>query len=486
MAATTLSCSICTEIINKRTRRQVTCFNCGHDDGAPVQCAHCVEHYLLQSFEDPKCMNCRTAWNRDFVYRNMPQNFQKKFDSHRRNVLEQRERCNFPATMPLVQLHNETETATKELDAKRRALRDAKRAYQHAVRHLQDRRHRKQNAEQAILNGQPVVVAPPPTEAVVDASQPSRQEHFNRQCATPDCVGFISSRTGLCTTCNKATCLKCNKPDVDVDHHECEESDKATWEALAKETKACPGCNTRIFKISGCDQMWCPQCHTAFRWSTGQVERGAIHNPHYYEWLFDQNRGGARLTARRPAGAGGGGALRCDGPIPTVMELQDHLPRVGLSARLARKKTEIVNHHRKLVELHQYHLPTVREHSTDRILRATCLDLRVRLLTNQITADKYKCLLNQAEKKVERNREYLQIANTFLVLQGDALRGFMHAIQLRLLDTATPVNWETRVDDLTEQLNAHIGMANESIMALGKAFGSGLDKYKISPLRVVT
>jgi hypothetical protein len=37
--------------------------------------------------------------------------------------------------------------------------------------------------------------------------------------------------------------------------------------------------------------MWCPDCHTAFSWLTGQIVNGVIHNPHYYEFLRKEGNG---------------------------------------------------------------------------------------------------------------------------------------------------------------------------------------------------
>jgi hypothetical protein len=72
---------------------------------------------------------------------------------------------------------------------------------------------------------------------------------------------------------------------VKEEGHECKEDDVSTVRLIRKETKPCPKCSTRISKIDGCDQMWCVECKTAFSWKSGNIVNGAIHNPHYYEFL---------------------------------------------------------------------------------------------------------------------------------------------------------------------------------------------------------
>ena len=66
---------------------------------------------------------------------------------------------------------------------------------------------------------------------------------------------------------------------------------------IKQETKPCPTCGVRIYKISGCDQIWCVECKVAFSWRTGIIDKGVIHNPHFYEHMRNNNNG---IAPRNP------------------------------------------------------------------------------------------------------------------------------------------------------------------------------------------
>jgi len=109
---------------------------------------------------------------------------------------------------------------------------------------------------------------------------------FIQKCSKENCRGFINE-DWVCGLCEGVTCKKCCC-FLEDDTHVCSEADIATATLLKKETKPCPKCATLIYKIDGCDQMWCTQCKTAFDWKTGELYLKNIHNPHFYEWLRSQ------------------------------------------------------------------------------------------------------------------------------------------------------------------------------------------------------
>ena len=100
--------------------------------------------------------------------------------------------------------------------------------------------------------------------------------------------------------CNMHTCPKCLViigPNKNVEHV-CNEDMVKSAELIKQETKPCPSCGTRISKISGCNQMWCTNCHVAFSWNTGTIDNGPVHNPHFYEYQKTTNANG--VAPRNP------------------------------------------------------------------------------------------------------------------------------------------------------------------------------------------
>jgi hypothetical protein len=173
--------------------------------------------------------------------------------------------------------------------------------------------------------------------------------------------------------------------------------------------------------VKNCDQMWCTQCHTAFSWKTGKLEKN-IHNPHFYEWQR-KNGGGAQ---RNP------GDVECGRELGhyTVARINDLAKNhSGLykcetneyvnwrgckETRTSFEYSDCVNKICKIIRniIHNNHaeLPNFQ---TDYVIRNQ--DLRVKYLENVISEEEFKIQIQRNDKKNRKNTEIaqvLQLANT--------------------------------------------------------------------------
>lgn len=122
-------------------------------------------------------------------------------------------------------------------------------------------------------------------------AEKNRQAKENRTicpCPRGDCRGFVNG-LHVCGLCKKKVCSHCYKV-AHVDDEKCDPNDVETIKMLKNECQICPKCATSIYRISGCDVMFCTNCHTSFDWNTGQTITKNIHNPHYFEWLSKQGQ----------------------------------------------------------------------------------------------------------------------------------------------------------------------------------------------------
>lgn len=298
-------CHVCCNAFNLKNHKKVSCSFCDLD-----VCRTCCQTYLLSTMEDPHCMGCKARWDREFVDTWCTKKFRNTdLRRHREFVLFEREKALFPETQP----HVERILKMRDL---RVVIQDARaRLIQMYHRYsvpipVRDESHFERHPDLLELHetytNYLLEYEELRTGYVVDEEQ---GRHFVRKCPTESCKGFLDE-TWYCGICRHRFCEACN--GALGDGHACDPEAVKTMELLKKDTKPCPKCGEMIQKLSGCSQMWCPSCHTAFNWRNGVIELGRIHNPHYIEFKKRQN------TLNRE-----NGDIPCGG-LPSYRELREY------------------------------------------------------------------------------------------------------------------------------------------------------------------
>lgn len=107
---------------------------------------------------------------------------------------------------------------------------------------------------------------------------------FIRACPNENCNGFLTYELN-CKLCNCFACNHCHEV-IEYDH-KCNPETVETVKLLASDTKLCPGCTIPIYKINGCDNMYCVKCKVHFRWTTLKIKASVdVHNPEYLADMY--------------------------------------------------------------------------------------------------------------------------------------------------------------------------------------------------------
>ena len=386
------TCNICCEILNKSSHMPIDCMYCQYK-----ACRTCCQKYIL-SETSAKCMNtdCGKEWTRKFIRSVFPNAFiVGALKQWRENLLYDKERALLPATQPYVEAilrRREIEEQVLRLGNKIAKIR----------RQIQDLQRESYRLERNPLAIHDAAVAD--TEYV-----PTERKQFIKPCPADDCRGFLSTQW-KCGLCSQWTCPDCHiiiGLDKEIEHV-CDPNNVETAKMLRAETKACPKCHSAIYKIDGCDQMWCTQCHTAFSWRTGKIET-TIHNPHYYEWMRRTNGS----VPRNPL----------DLPCGDRNELHHNMART-IADIIERKNLHTID--KDLFHFAMYrvscmvqrtiHYEYVRRDMEIYNHETTNRRFRIEFMMNEITEDRLKILLQRNEKKalktIELRDVYQMIINT--------------------------------------------------------------------------
>jgi hypothetical protein len=378
---------------------------------------------------------CGKTWSLAFVHASLSKTFVREdFKTHRERLFYEQEVALLPATQEAAQHFVRVETLEKQIKEVRALSLDVTRQGNTLIRnqelllwsrinksekhenrlkqyHKEVRQWKKTDPELAtltvkrtqnaqLLHDLQIFHRMQVNNNAMDAPVTQERRTFLRRCGDGDCKGFLSTQW-KCGLCNLKTCNHCHVFLGQNDSvHECNADDVATAKLLQTDSTPCPSCATLIFKIDGCDQMWCTQCHTAFSWTQKRIVNGPVHNPHYFEFLRNQRARGQQQQ-RNPQD------MLCGRDMdPQLCRdfLDDLRFLLSLELQIQYGKWSRFVVHVHQVELHRFRTDRVRDNQT----------LRIKYLLNRITEKEFKSLLHKEWKATAKKREIYDILFMFV------------------------------------------------------------------------
>jgi hypothetical protein len=186
--------------------------------------------------------------------------------------------------------------------------------------------------------------------------------------------------------------------------------------------------------------MWCVNCHTAFNWNSGLIDRGYVHNPEYFRYLRERNE----IIPRNPNDLADG----CHGRIPLLSELRRLIPDNGLWIGWY----DYLNHVR------WYVLPN----DIRQFRNVDYSEYRIAYLNNDITMEYWKKNLKMKMKKDEMMMERYMILDMYCNVFSDLF------VNLQM-----DKNFEIFSKNAVQIFN----YTNEQMVKLNKKYGSKDSRY---------
>lgn len=372
-------------------------------------------------------MNCRHVWNREFLDTHLTRSWREgELKRHRATLLFDRERSMLPATQPAVEIELQKRAVAKEYEETAYKLMELDKA----MEELETQRDRQQYF---MKHGRWPGTDEEPKEA--------KRRAFVAACPDAACRGFLSTAY-KCGTCQKQFCADCREPKPD-DTHTCDPALVETIKAIMKDSRACPACGMSISRVSGCDQMYCTECDTPFSYSTGERIKGVIHNPHYFDRL---RKMGLSATAAPAAPA------ECPQGIPDMRYLRNTTPLYKSSI-----DRPFYGLYQAAIHVQEVVLPSYPRH----VDQQDNTDIRVKYLLKEIDEHKLKLLLQQRDRRRQKELELRDCLELFLAMCTD----FYQACYNR--QYKTPEQLKAAFSSLCSHIEDHV---NKPLRDIGKRY----------------
>lgn len=458
-------CSICFDTFTKQTRKEIECPKCN-----VLCCRACVKDHIKTNESEPQCSDCGFVWSELFLIDNLPKTFvHKDIRKIRTNVELEKQKSLLPSTVPHVEEYNNRikrnkrvkelfllERVTKhqhKLALKQSMIDDGRR--KKAIAKRNELRKLNKDALESIRNERWSL------EGGYENSGTAKKAQFVFPCSYNDCKGFLSTKY-KCGVCERYTCSKCFISKSK--NHKCKENDILSAKHIKKSTKHCPSCGANVFRISGCAQMFCTHCNTAFSWTTGKIVTGRIHNPHYFEYIRMNNEMEGGQGIRREVGD-----IPCGG-IPDMANLIKYLYIICIPTNFERNSKYLKHPYvRTITNINAfvYQLNNRIGNSytfSPADLDKVYLDKRVDYLLNKTTDKQWTQWITRTRRRYERKTHNREILETYFFVVLDKMRTLKENLKMEVLTNDKIQKFIDETDVLADYCNTSLQKVN---LALG-------------------
>jgi len=377
------ACEVCYEEFNNSTHKMVRCDKCEYKC-----CKQCVRTYFKDILNEPHCMKCKMQWEPEFVIASVNKVYYNgEFKENRKAMLTTLEKSRLPDTQNDAKVF----LLQEELDKKVLSIKE----------------QIKQLKTQIKIKEQEIILA----HSEFLKEKKTGRKVFIMKCQS-DCKGFLST-SYKCDLCNKHTCSKCFEVKNEDDVHTCKPENVETVSLMKKETRACPGCSVRIYKIDGCNQMWCVECNTAFDWVSGRIINGTIHNPHYYDYLKKNGD-----IQRAP------GDVLCGG-LPNVRSMYEKISLLRANGTIDGSVSEVMlrnigNVHQFVNHIHHLYTDLTQNESYQNALKM----VRIKYILSRMTEEEFSAAIFKEHKKNSKNQKKMQLLQMVDNVGTDILQNY--------------------------------------------------------------
>lgn len=475
-------CPVCLLPFNRAwDHRPIECPACNES-----VCITCVKTQLTAAHGDPRCAACNAAWTDDFIDTRLTKVWvNSTFRAHRTKHLEDRQKARFPEIIAR-ELFWDTEAAAVT-DAGTELSKVVDGAIQAYLEKMAGESHADLTLT-AIATCRDAIVysikqkfkfeggavrkrlemggaAPLPSEVA---------RAFVRACPTMGCHGMLSTRWH-CNLCDAWVCPECHEIKPGGEHdaaHHCDPGAVETVKLIAKETKPCPKCGTRITKLGGCSQMWCTNssCGCLFDWTTMKIDMsGRNHTPAWYDFLRRTGKGDIPRAV---------GDIPCGG-VPDWHYLRNHIPR-EYSAKIA-----------FLIHFHDHTTAALRgNHGELKAfnLDASAMENNLKLLKKEITGEEWSRKLyldwTKSRRTAERRDNMTVLTNILAIL----LQNVETMADARQAGAVPRAELPAKLDAALAEFHAAVKLTNDEFRRLAGIYkvrypfvGTMDDKGKLVP-----